>query len=49
MHFLSHNHAMLYIARKAGMTVHSAYGEATASLTVAPMSNVASELARPLN
>jgi GNAT superfamily N-acetyltransferase len=49
MHFLSHNHAMLYIARKAGMAVHSSYGEATASLTLAPMSNAANKIARALN
>jgi len=36
LHFLSHNAAMMHIARKAGMTIQCAYGEADARLAMPP-------------
>jgi RimJ/RimL family protein N-acetyltransferase len=36
MHCLSHNSTMMHIAKKAGMTIEYAYGEAEAYLTLPP-------------
>ncbi|MDB5761203.1 MAG: family N-acetyltransferase [Herminiimonas sp.] len=36
MHCLSSNQTMIHIARKAGMEIHRAYGEADAYLTLSP-------------
>lgn len=46
MHFLTSNRAILSIARKAGMSIHSEAGEADAYLVVPPFPEFVSQLMR---